>query len=400
MEIKPGIEQATLAARYPDVRAQTEALTLGLSAEDCAAQSMPDASPVKWHMAHTTWFFETFVLENHAPRHEPFRPEFRYLYNSYYNALGEQFARPQRGLLTRPPLEEIRAYRRHVDERMRTLLAGPALPSPVLELIELGLNHEQQHQELIVTDFLHLLSLNPLLPAWKEGPAEEREASPLAFRPCAGGEVEIGHDGAGFAFDNELPRHVQRVAPFEIASRPASNGEYLAFVEDGGYRRPEFWLSEGWANARAQRWRHPPYWREIDGAWHEFSRQGLRPLDPARPATHLSHFEADAFASWAGARLPTEFEWEAAAPALEHGEVWEWTSSSYGPYPGFKPGGRTHAGAVGEYNGKFMSNQYVLRGGSSATPAGHARRSYRNFFPSAARWQFSGVRLARDADRS
>jgi ergothioneine biosynthesis protein EgtB len=395
--MKPeSIEQADLAVRYPQVRGATEALTQGLSAEDCALQSMPDASPVKWHMAHTTWFFETFVLEKHAPHHEPFHPQFRYLFNSYYNALGEQFSRSQRGMLSRPGLEDIQRYRAHVDVKVRALLDGKPLPVDALAIVELGLNHEQQHQELIVTDFLHLLSLNPLAPAWKKNAPEPEKPSSLNFSRFEAGEVEIGHDGAGFSFDNELPRHRQYVAPFEIASRPVSNAEFLAFVEDGGYRRPEFWLSEGWATVAAQRWERPIYWRAVDGAIQEFSQHGLQPLNPARPVTHISHFEADAYAHWAGARLPTEFEWEIASPAMKYGEVWEWTSSSYAPYPGFRPGGGKNAGAVGEYNGKFMSNQYVLRGGSLATPAGHARRSYRNFFPSSARWQFSGVRLARD----
>ncbi|HUN68649.1 MAG TPA: ergothioneine biosynthesis protein EgtB [Burkholderiales bacterium] len=388
------IEQADLARRYPLVRGATEALAQGLSAEDCALQSMPDASPVKWHMAHTTWFFETFVLERHASCHEPFHPAFRYLFNSYYNALGEQFSRAQRGMLSRPGLEDIRRYRAHVDSRLQALLDGGALAAEALALIELGLNHEQQHQELIVTDLLHLFSLNPLFPVYiKNIPGKKPEPEPLRFSRFEAGDAEIGHDGAGFAFDNELPRHRQYVAPFELASRPASNAEYLAFVEDGGYRRPELWLSEGWALATAQRWEQPLYWRRSGNTWQEFSLHGLQPLDPARTACHLSHFEADAFAHWAGARLPTEFEWETASQAIALGDVWEWTSSSYAPYPGYK----TAPGAVGEYNGKFMSNQYVLRGGSCATPAGHVRRSYRNFFPSSARWQFSGVRLARDA---
>ena len=387
------IEQTGLALQFARVRKATAALAEGLSAEDCAAQSMPDASPVKWHMAHTTWFFETFVLEKHAPKHEPFHPRFRYLFNSYYNALGDQFSRPQRGLLTRPAFDEILRYRAHVDERMRALLDGPTLPLAVLELVELGLNHEQQHQELVVTDLLHLFSLNPLCPALREKvPERDLRSNALAFLRFEAGEVEIGHDGNGFAFDNELPRHRHYVAPFELANRPVSNAEYLAFIEDGGYRRPELWLSDGWATVKSQNWRQPVYWRHEDGAWKEFGLHGLQPLDPGRTARHLSHFEADAYATWAGARLPTEFEWEVAAPALNHGEVWEWTSSSYGPYPGFKAA----AGVVGEYNGKFMSNQYVLRGGSLATPDGHARRSYRNFFPSSARWQFSGARLARD----
>ena len=392
MEIKPELEQAILATRYPEVRAATLALAQGLSAEDCSAQSMPDASPVKWHMAHTTWFYETFVLEKHAARHEPFHPDYRYLFNSYYNALGEPFSRPQRGMLTRPGLNEVRAYRAHVDERMRRLLDGPALSPGALGLVELGLHHEQQHQELIVTDFLHLLSLHPQHPAWQSGLPARGKATSLQFVSFAGGEVDIGHDGMGFAFDNELPRHRQIVAPFELASRPVSNGEFLQFVEDGGYRRPEFWLSDGWAAVNAQQWIHPLYWRNDGESWLEFTQYGLRPLDTDAPAAHLSQFEADAYASWADARLPTEFEWETAEREIKHGDVWEWTSSAYGPYPGF----RAATGAVGEYNGKFMSNQYVLRGSSSATPAGHARRTYRNFFPSHARWQFSGVRLAAD----
>ena len=388
------IEQADLGVRYVQIRGATEALAQGLSAEDCALQSMPDASPVKWHMAHATWFFETFVLERHSQRHEPFHPAFRYLFNSYYNALGEQFARPQRGMLSRPGLEDIRRYRAHVDARLRALLEGKALPAEALAIIELGLNHEQQHQELILTDLKHLLSLNPLAPVYRGGGlVNNSTARPLTFARFDAGEVEIGHDGAGFAFDNELPQHRQYVAPFELASRPVTNAEYHAFVEDGGYRRPEFWLSEGWGTVVAQRWERPIYWRQVDGAAHEFTLRGLQLLDAARPVAHLSHFEADAYAHWVGARLPTEFEWEVASPAMTHGEVWEWTSSSYAPYPGYKPA----PGAVGEYNGKFMSNQYVLRGGSCATPASHIRRSYRNFFPSSARWQFSGIRLARDA---
>jgi ergothioneine biosynthesis protein EgtB len=352
---------------------------------------MPDASPVKWHLAHTTWFFETFVLERHAGGHRPFHPAFRFLFNSYYNAVGEQFPRPQRGMVSRPGLQEVLRYRAYVDAGMARLLGGRALSAEALDLVELGLQHEQQHQELILTDVKHLLSLNPLEPAYgARAPHPARTAQPLAWRACEGGAVEIGHDGTGFAFDNELPRHGQLLVPFEIASRPATNGEYLAFVEDGGYRRPELWLSEGWQAVLAQRWEAPLYWRRRDGAWHEFTLRGLQPLDPECPVSHVSHFEADAYARWANARLPTEFEWEHAA--RDGGQVWEWTSSSYGPYPGYRPA----PGAVGEYNGKFMSNQYVLRGGSCATPAGHARRSYRNFFPSAARWQFSGVRLARD----
>lgn len=385
------LAQGELAGRYPLIRKASLRLREGLSAEDCALQSMPDASPVKWHLAHTTWFFETFVLERHEPAYRPFHPAFRLLYNSYYNAIGEQYPRAQRGLMSRPGLEDVLRYREHVDRHLRELLAGRTLPDEALSLVELGLHHEQQHQELILTDVKHLLSLNPLEPAFLADDVVPVQSTPLAWTAHAGGEVDIGHDGTGFAFDNEMPRHRQLLAPFALASRPATNAEFLAFIEDGGYRKPALWLSEGWAAVCAQRWEAPLYWRKRESAWHEFTLHGLQPLDPHAAATHISHYEADAFAHWSQARLPTEFEWEQAAQ--EHGEVWEWTSSSYAPYPGYRPA----AGAVGEYNGKFMSNQYVLRGGSAATPTGHLRRTYRNFFPSAARWQFSGVRLARDA---
>jgi ergothioneine biosynthesis protein EgtB len=384
------LAQGEQAERFPSIRKATESLADGLSAEDCALQSMPDASPVKWHLAHTTWFFETFVLERHDAAHRPFDPAFRFLFNSYYNGIGEQYPRPQRGMLSRPGLDNVLRYRAHVDERMRALLAGRTLSADALGLIELGLHHEQQHQELIRTDALHLLSLNPLAPAWRAGRPEPAVAAALQWQRHAGGEAQIGHNGAGFAFDNEMPRHRVLLEPFDLASRPATNAEYLAFVQDGGYRKPELWLSEGWASVQAQRWEAPLYWRRREGGWMEFTLHGLQPLDAHASVVHLSHFEADAFARWSQARLPTEFELEAAGGAFA--DVWQWTSSSYGPYPSYRPA----AGAVGEYNGKFMSNQYVLRGGSSATPPGHLRASYRNFFPSTARWQFSGVRLARD----
>jgi ergothioneine biosynthesis protein EgtB len=399
------------------VRQASLALIAGLSAEDCALQSMPDASPLKWHLAHTTWFFETFVLERYARGHVPFHPAYRYLYNSYYNAIGEQYPRPRRGLLSRPSLDDVRAYRDAVDEQVAALLARHMLTAEALSIVELGLHHEQQHQELMLTDFKHLLSMNPLSPAYRVGNFEPRESAlPMAWSTFDGGVVEIGHNGAGFAFDNEVPRHKQHLVAFELADRAVSNGEYLVFVEDGGYRRPELWLSDGWAAATAQGWQAPAYWRERDRVRLEFTLHGEQPLDPARPVTHVSQFEADAYARWADARLPTEFEWEAAtarAPLRGHfvesgeahpsaappgalaslyGDVWEWTQSAYAPYPGYRPA----AGAVGEYNGKFMSNQYVLRGGSCATPQSHIRASYRNFFPSGARWQFSGIRLARD----
>jgi len=384
------LAQGELTERYPLIRKATERLAESLSAEDCALQSMPDASPVKWHLAHTTWYFETFVLERNAVAHRPFHPAFRFLFNSYYNAIGEQHPQPQRGMISRPGLDEVMRYRASVDERMGELLRGRMLPGEALGVAGLGLHHEQQHQELILTDLKHLLSLNPLEPAYRSGTPEPAAPSALAWTAFAGGEAEFGHDGTGFAFDNEMPRHRQILAPFEFANRPATNAEYLAFVEDGSYRKPELWLSEGWTTVTAQRWEAPLYWRKRDGAWQEFTLHGLQPLDGNASVTHISHFEADAFARWSQARLPTEFELEAAGGAFA--DVWQWTSSSYSPYPGYRPA----PGAVGEYNGKFMSNQYVLRGGSSATPPGHMRATYRNFFPSAARWQFSGVRLARD----
>ncbi len=405
-----------LAGTFRAVRAQTESLVDGLSAEDCALQSMPDASPLKWHLAHTSWFFETFVLERAESPFRAFRPAYRELFNSYYVALGPRHPRPERGLLSRPPLEEIRAYRADVTARMLAALdAGP--DDTVLALVELGCHHEQQHQELMLTDFKHLLSRNPLEPAYR---SPVSDAAPTAVVPEGGawlrfdaGLRDIGHDGAGFCFDNELPRHRAWLDAFELATHPVSNAQVLAFVEEGGYREPRHWLSEGWAARAEGDWQAPLYWRRDVNGWREFTLRGALPLSPHAPACHLSYYEADAIARWAGARLPTESEWEAAAagqpPAGNllqqgvlhpragstslYGDVWQWTASSYAPYPGF----RAAEGAVGEYNGKFMVNQYVLRGGSCATPASHIRASYRNFFPAHARWQFSGLRLARDA---
>ncbi len=438
----PG-RQTLLERRFAQVRQQTVALAQPLSDEDCCAQSMPDASPVKWHLAHTTWFFETFLLERYAADFTPFHPAFRVLFNSYYNGVGEQHPRPQRGLLTRPALPHVLAYRAHVDARMQQLLRARADDAELAALVELGLQHEQQHQELIVTDVKHLLSCNPLWPAYHEadGPpalrtqglerAVRRASLPLTWHRFGGGLQEIGHGGPGFAFDNETPRHRLYLAPYQMASRLVTNADYLAFITAGGYRDPAHWLAEGWDWRRRQQLEQPMYWqRDGHGGWHEFTLAGLRPLVPDQPVVHLSYYEADAYARWAGARLPTEAEWEAAAAATgaapQHGhfadggvlhpravpsaaldgatgpsaalqqlfgDVWEWTQSSYAAYPGF----RTAPGAVGEYNGKFMVNQYVLRGGSCATPAGHVRASYRNFFPATAQWQFSGLRLARDA---
>ncbi|HXZ48254.1 MAG TPA: ergothioneine biosynthesis protein EgtB [Usitatibacter sp.] len=408
------------AQAYPRVRDATLALAAPLSPEDCAIQSMPDASPVKWHLAHTTWFFETFVL---APRgFAPYDPSFRVLFNSYYQAVGDRHPRAQRGLLSRPSLGEVLAYRRHVDQLMSGLLEERAFDARERGLVELGLNHEQQHQELILTDVKDLLSRNPGRPAYrKPWPLTPIRPGATRWIAVAGGAHEIGHQGDGFAFDNESPRHRVWLRDFEIASHPVTHGDFLRFVEDGGYRRPELWLSAGWDTVVARGWEAPAYWERRDGEWRTFTLHGLVAIEPHTPVCHVSFYEADAYARWAGARLPSEAEWEVAAAAMPiegnflesgalhplaarempaegtlaqaFGDVWEWTRSDYGPYPGYRPA----PGAVGEYNGKFMANQYVLRGGSCATPASHVRATYRNFFPADARWQFSGVRVARDA---
>ncbi|MEE9278873.1 MAG: ergothioneine biosynthesis protein EgtB [Myxococcota bacterium] len=416
--IDPG-RAADSSRRYEEIRRRTEELCETLSPEDCVGQSMPDASPTKWHLAHATWFFEVFVLEPLLPGYRPFDSTFRFLFNSYYNAVGEQYPRPRRGLLTRPPLEQVFEYRSYVDKRVLGCLDGEA-PDTLASVVELGLHHEQQHQELILTDIKHLFSCSPLRPGYKDTPApRSAPAEPLHWHAYPEGVYEIGHSGSGFGFDNESPRHRVFTEAFELGSRPITNGEYLEFMRDGGYTRADLWLSAGWEVVRRERWEAPLYWEGGGDGWALMTLGGLRDLQPEQPLCHVSYFEADAFARWAGARLPCEAEWElaaaevpvggnlaetgllhpaagsggAAAPIQLFGDVWEWSRSAYAAYPGYQP----TAGALGEYNAKFMSNQMVLRGGSCATPASHVRATYRNFFLPDARWQFSGIRLARDA---
>ena len=416
-------QQQALLADYQTVRRFSEYLCAPLATEDYVIQSMPDVSPTKWHLAHTSWFFETFVLAPHRPGYNALDPTYTYLFNSYYNAVGPRHCRPKRGLISRPTVAETYQYRAYVDEHMLTLLtqADAQQLARLTPLITLGLHHEQQHQELMLTDLKHVFASNPLLPAYVERPADPpTSVAPLQWATFDEGLAWIGHDGAGFAFDNEGPRHRQFVPAFRLATRLITNGEYLVFMQDGGYRRPEFWLSAGWATVQEQGWAAPMYWEQRDARWHLMTLAGLREVNPAEPVCHVSYFEADAYARWAGTRLPTEAEWEVAtttipldgtfvesrryhpAPLTDaapdqslsqmFGDVWQWTQSAYAPYPGFRPA----TGAVGEYNGKFMCNQYVLRGGSCATARAHIRRTYRNFFPADARWQFMGIRLAQD----
>ncbi len=415
---QPQQSAADLADRYRRVRQTSDWLREPLSDEDCVVQPMDDASPVRWHLAHTTWFFETFVLKPSLPGYREFDPDFVWLFNSYYNAVGPQWSRPRRGLLTRPGVAEVLAYRAHVDAAMFRLFESATACDPAV--ITLGLNHEQQHQELIVTDVKYLLACNPLHPVYRTAPAaDDGAAPPLRWVDGAEGVVEIGHDGDGFAFDNEAPRHRVYLDRHQLASRPVTCGEYRGFIADGGYRRPELWLSDGWNAVRERRWTAPLYWEEQQGDWWQMTLGGFRPVLDAEPVCHVSYYEADAFARWAGARLPTEAEWESVAareavagnfldnarfhpqpapntpagrPAQLYGDIWEWTASAYAAYPRYRPA----LGALGEYNAKFMCNQLVLRGGSCATPRDHIRPTYRNFFPPDARWQFSGIRLARD----
>ncbi|WP_444957875.1 ergothioneine biosynthesis protein EgtB [Microbulbifer sp. ZKSA002] len=414
--------QHQLLSDYQKVRAETENLALPLSPEDMQLQSMPDASPTKWHLAHTSWFFETFILANRLRGYQTFNPHFNHLFNSYYNSLGTPFARPNRGLISRPDSAQVYEYRKFIDDSMYRLLSEYPIPENLAALVQLGLNHEQQHQELILTDIKHALSTNPMAPAYRDMFPEDEDGAlePLRWLSIPKDFYGIGSNGDAFCFDNEGPEHQQFIDDFVIASRLVTNGEYLEFIEDGGYGQHRLWLSDGWLHLQKNQQKHPSYWRLNSDGWHQYSLSGLLPLNPAEPVCHLSFYEADAFATWAGKRLPTEFEWEAAACHLRQpnqmasanflekryfrplqaqrgqtqflGDLWEWTSSAYLPYRGF----RAREDAVGEYNGKFMCNQKVLRGGSFATPADHIRISYRNFFYPHQSWQFTGIRLAGD----
>ena len=409
--------------QYQKVRRFSEQLCEPLVTEDYVIQSMPDVSPTKWHLAHVSWFFETFLLSPALPDYQSLHPQYAYLFNSYYNTLGERHCRPKRGLISRPTVKETYEYRRYVDEHVLDLLEkiDERQLAELAPIMILGLNHEQQHQELMVTDIKHVLSCNPLSPTYRaRTPTGASNITPLEWVSFPEGLYWIGHEGSGFAFDNEGPRHRQFVQSFQLASRLVTNGEYLEFMEDGGYDNPLLWLSEGWATVRAEEWQAPLYWEQRDGRWWMMTLSGLREVDKAEPVCHVSYFEADAYARWAEARLPTEAEWEVAAQeapvegnfvesglyhpaplnasttdgklAQMYGDVWQWTQSSYAPYPNFRPG----AGAIGGYNGKFMCNQYVLRGGSCATSLSHIRSTYRNFFPANAQWQFMGIRLAKE----
>ena len=416
---KPDAQSESLEQRLLATRLLSNELAAPLSDEDQVVQAMDDASPTKWHLAHTTWFFEAFLLKRFLPGYQLFDERFEYCFNSYYESVGPRHPRPKRGILTRPSAAEVRAYRAHVDAALARLCGG-ALAREVAALIELGINHEQQHQELLLTDILALFAAEPLKPAYRDADpgVGAGEAVRLNWISFDGGIFKVGHDGEGFAYDNEGPRHEQLIRPFALANRCVTNAEWIAFIKDGGYATPTLWLADGWNTVKSEEWRGPLYFEEAEGGYGQMSLKGFRPVDPAAPVTQVSYYEADAFARWAGCRLPTEFEWEiaSASAALQgrtlgaghlrpmpaesvgglqqmFGDVWEWTASAYLPYPGFKAA----PGAVGEYNGKFMCNQFVLRGGSCVTPEGHVRRTYRNFFYPHQRWMFSGLRLARDS---
>ncbi len=415
-----GRENGALLTQYEGSRANSMKLAGYFSPEDWMLQSMEEASPIKWNLAHTSWFYETFVLKPLLAGYRSYHPLFNYLFNSYYQQVGDMQPRPTRGILSRPSAEDVVAYREHVDAGMRRLIEGATGDEirALRLLIDMGCAHEEQHQELLLTDIKHAFSKNPTAPAvFRDRPRGASEGSGVDWISFEGGLVEIGADGGSFAFDNEGPRHKVYLASYGLADRPVTNAEYIAFIEAGGYDEPSIWLADGWAAVQSEGWRAPIYWRRRDGVWREYTLFGERDLDPAAPVCHLSYYEASAYAEWTSYRLPTEFEWEhasaalpvegdflrnaefaapapAAGPGLQamFGGVWEWTASPYVAYPGY----RTPEGAIGEYNGKFMSSQMVLRGGSCATPEGHMRRTYRNFFPPHARWQFAGLRLARD----
>ena len=419
--MQPGVFSSDLSvADYGDVRGFTEHLAAPLSPEDQQIQSMPDVSPTKWHRAHVTWFFETFLLMEFLDGYEPFDPDFQFLFNSYYEGKGDRHARDERGLISRPSAEHVGAYRRHVDEAMGRLIDTVAAKNDsVRDLVVLGLHHEQQHQELLLMDIKHVLSMNPTRPRYHTVDPTNGASTAMGWQRFEGGVVEVGHatDNTGFHFDNEAPHHHQYLEPFELADRLVTNGDWLEFMAAGGYHEHQHWLSAGWATIQTEGWEAPMYWEPTETGWQMHTLHGFQPVEPHEPVCHLSYYEADAYARWVDARLPTEFEWEHAASDVTiagnlapsgrfHptppgapdgtlrqliGDVWEWTSSSYGPYPGFTPA----EGAVGEYNGKFMVNQYVLRGGCCATPGAHTRSTYRNFFPAHSRWMFSGLRLAR-----
>ena len=426
---QPGKKQSRiehLLTRFQQVRGFSEMLCQTLEPEDCVVQSMPDVSPTKWHLAHTSWFFETFILKVWMPSYQTVVPEYAYLFNSYYNAAGDMHRRDLRGLISRPTVAETFRFRKSIDSHIQELLetADDKLLTEIEPVFIIGLHHEQQHQELLVTDIKNVFSHNPLHPVFRkrDDRIEKREIAPAGYVDFDETTLEIGHGAGDFSYDNEGPRHRALVLPFSLATRPVTNGEYIAFIESGGYTRPELWLSLGWTTVNEPAsggWEAPLYWTKRDGKWWNFTLSGMRPVDESEPVTHVSYFEADAFANWSGARLPTEFEWERAAAGLPiegnfvdterfhpapvaarpngklqqmYGDVWEWTRSAYLPYPGY----RAAPGALGEYNGKFMSNQMVLRGGSCATSQNHIRPTYRNFFQPEKRWQFTGIRLARD----